>query len=430
MKSKILIIIALCFVEILFAQDSIRVETVTDTAFKTPQYVSVYDDVFLSHKETKWLLKADFISLLKGEFETGASGLGIEYERKIGKAFSVNIGLFADRDILDKYFLASQAMSLIIEPRWYLFANKQQMKGISGNNLNGQYVSIRAFLTKFLHSENVLGNLNYLEEQLFSINYGLQKRVFNNWYVNYRAGLGYTMRKNPRHGQWTWVYPKELGFDSEFTLGLAFGGKKSRTKIETCDVFRCFEEESRLLKVDVSGLLQRIERNDLFSQIKIAYENKINNSSWSLNSELRYYIRYSKSGSTETGQFVSDIRKTTLSLEPRYYYNLKKRMAQGKSANNLSGNYFSFAMGYQWGGENYKNIYINNTINNDDYGYQTNIFTLAPKWGLQRRVFKHGFADFSIAPLQLNMGTYAKRSVFELGWDSFPIFDFKIGFAF
>jgi hypothetical protein len=429
MKYKILIIIVLYFEKMLFAQDTIRVETVIDTAFKTPQYIGVYDDVFLSHKETKWLLKADWMSVLKGEFETGLSGLGIEFERKIGKRFSLNMGLFADINILEKYF-SSQELSLIIEPRWYVFANKQQAKGIAGNNLNGQYISVRAFLTKFLHSENVLGNLNYLEQQIFSINYGLQKRVYNNWYVNYRAGLGYTTRKNPRHGQWTWGEAKEFGFDTEFTLGLAFGGKKSNIKIEACDIFRCFEEENSLFKVDVSGLLQKIERNDIFSQIKMAYEKKINHSAWSLNSELRYYIRYSKSGSPTTGQFVSDIRKTIISLEPRYYYNLKKRMAQGKSANNLSGNYFSFAIGYQWGGENYQNIYDNSPFANDSYGYDTRIGTFAPKWGIQRRVFKHGFADFSIAPLQLNIGTYAKRSVFELGWDSFPIFDYKIGFAF
>ena len=64
MKSKLFIITLLCFSKSLIAQDTLRVETVVDSSFKTPQYVAAYDDVFLSHQETKWLVKVDFMGLL------------------------------------------------------------------------------------------------------------------------------------------------------------------------------------------------------------------------------------------------------------------------------------------------------------------------------------------------------------------------------
>ena len=64
MNSKILIIIILCFAKIVTAQDTLRVETVVDSTFRTPQYETVFDDVFLSHQEAKWLFKADFTGLL------------------------------------------------------------------------------------------------------------------------------------------------------------------------------------------------------------------------------------------------------------------------------------------------------------------------------------------------------------------------------
>ena len=46
MKSKVLTIIFLCFTQLAFSQDPLRVETVVDSTFSPPQYFAVYDDVF------------------------------------------------------------------------------------------------------------------------------------------------------------------------------------------------------------------------------------------------------------------------------------------------------------------------------------------------------------------------------------------------
>ena len=195
MKSKILIIIVLCFAKTLFAQDSVRIETVVDTAFKTPQYIAAYDDVFLSHKETKWLLKADLIGLLgmiEGKNRYGAytfsKPISLEFEHKLSKSISISTGL----SIHSQLFYSQ--LTLLFEPRWYFNKNKLIAKNQSADNLNGSYLSLRGNAThRFL-----VNNIVPFKSDVWSVrlNYGIQKRVFNNFYVNYRVGLGYGSKDN------------------------------------------------------------------------------------------------------------------------------------------------------------------------------------------------------------------------------------------
>ncbi len=113
---------------------------------------------------------------------------------------------------------------------------------------------------------------------------------------------------------------------------------------------------------------------------------------------------------------------------------IHKHIAKGKSANNLSGSYISAAF---TGGYAFNMIPKNNLtdVNGQRMGTTLSLqhFEYALKWGHQWRLFKNGYADFSVSPLwkdylKMKSGTnkiYDKEKLM-----SYPKTDFKIGFAF
>lgn len=76
----------------------------------------------------------------------------------------------------------------------------------------------------------------------------------------------------------------------------------------------------------------------------------------------------------------------TISLEPRYYYNLNSRFEKGKNTSNNSANYFSLKTNFNpdlFVISNYKNVSVNNHL------------TIVPKWGLRRNIGKNFDLEFS-----------------------------------
>ena len=70
----------------------------------------------------------------------------------------------------------------------------------------------------------------------------------------------------------------------------------------------------------------------------------------------------------------------TITVEPRWYYNLDKRNSKSKNIKNNSGNYFSVPLNYipDWFViSNYNNVYVNHQI------------TLIPMWGMKRSIGNH-----------------------------------------
>lgn len=435
MKSKILIIIVLCFAKILFAQDSVRIETVVDTAFKTPQYIAAYDDVFLSHKETKWLLKADLIGLLEmieGKNRYGAytfsKPISLEFEHKLSKPISISTGL----SIHSQLFYSQ--LTLLFEPRWYFNKNKLIAKNQSADNLNGSYLSLRGNAThRFLVNDIFSFKSNVWSVRL---NYGIQKRVLNNFYVNYRAGLGYGSKDNlMTASNYIENNPENVFIDSDFTLGAAFGGGKKKA-VNTCDLFRCFETEKRLWKFDITSLFPSSDKFIQSSSLRTAYEFKLGNSkAWAINAGLDMYLsRINLRSVLPKGSRYTSI--AYFSLAPRYYYNINKNIVKAKSANNLSGCYLSLEMGLGVTGPTKPITIAGQSFSvfhaNEDY-YQANSWKIIPKWGVQKRLFKKGFVDFSFAPYWYRktlkvipanvwISSYKEHNYLKT--------DFKIGFAF
>ena len=144
MKSKSLLIFLSFFTKTLVGQDSLKIETVQDSAFTAPQYSSVYDDVFMNKKETKWLFKFDWMGL-------ATSPQVLNFEHKLSQNLSVNYSLGVVRSnssagdysynaVLEKRYYSDIKYVIGVQPRWY-FKDKNS-KSVS--NLNGNYVGLNA----------------------------------------------------------------------------------------------------------------------------------------------------------------------------------------------------------------------------------------------------------------------------------------------
>jgi hypothetical protein len=407
MKSKSLLIFLLGFSKMLVGQDSLTVETVQDSAFVTPQYSSVYDDVFMNKKETKWLFKVDALGLinLNGGYDflgipsifAYTSKLKLGFEHKLSSRFSLDYSL----GMVFKNALVESTNNFIVglEPRWYISKSKSDAKCEKINNLNGNYISLNGsysinyFFEDYSDGFNgtrSLSNIGSKFKWALTASYGIQRRVFNNWYFDYQMGISYGKNNIFENYQFFSIYP-DYSFHNKFTLGLAFGkGKKSQTN--TCDIFRCFEEENSLLKLDIRNIFKNRAAYMYEISINPEFEKKLGKSPFSINTGLGF--NYRRRGYSNINYGIKG------SLEPRYYYNLKKRIAQGKSANNLSGSYFSIELsgGY---GESINESYISISDNRVDtikrFEMKGIYYAVEPKWGIQKRLFRNGYMDFSFS---------------------------------
>lgn len=76
----------------------------------------------------------------------------------------------------------------------------------------------------------------------------------------------------------------------------------------------------------------------------------------------------------------------TISVEPRYYYNLKRRTKKGKSILNNSANFFSLKTNY------YPNLFV--ISNYDDVKVSSHI-TIIPSYGFRRNIGKNFEYEFT-----------------------------------
>jgi len=165
-------------------------------------------------------------------------------------------------------------------------------------------------------------------------------------------------------------------------------------------IIRAKEEKLRLFKVDLLGpfgfLISNWDKKDADHSplINVAYEQKIKpNWSWIVGSSF----------SSDRAVF----REVKEEGGVRYYYNMRRRMLKGKSANNFSGNYISsgFTYGHRF-------------HNGDDQ------ITWKIVYGIQRRIGGRGFFDFEIGFEQAFDKFETREFFFEL------VADFKLGLAF
>ena len=74
------------------------------------------------------------------------------------------------------------------------------------------------------------------------------------------------------------------------------------------------------------------------------------------------------------------------SLEAKWYHNMARRIRDGRGADNMTGNYFALETAY---------INARNQVSGEATGFGYDQMQIALRYGLQRRLFRYGFANIS-----------------------------------
>jgi hypothetical protein len=376
MKSKLLIISFLGLSKMLLAQDSLRVTTVVDT-FTPPQYVSNYDAFFLKQQPMKTMWKLASNAFIR-DYGFYSSEITIAPEFRLAQGISLNMAFaFKTNTVFGEQPKPKSTynvpIQLYLEPRFYLYKKKEMAQGESADNLIGVYTGIRTGVNvgPAIKGETYFGEAVVGSQQLFYLK--TMRGLYKN-FVDFSVGLGA-------------AYNTVEKWKPSFHFQVLYGGlfenlinpRKNEKIPAICDVFQCFVEEKRLFKIDLMNLMTIADADNLDGGLDIEYEEKIKKSVFSVTvgANVRGY-KFLKGRSKVEGLTLKTY------VEPRWYYRMKKDIADGSSANNLSGFFGALQFGFQ------HNAYRATTLSDVQ---KTDYFYTHLIWGQQQRLLKFLFFE-------------------------------------
>lgn len=400
---------------------------VVNEAFEPPKFAEANDYVFMKQVPTPHLLKIGLFNpdnnrRAQGLNSNRGTALNIDFEQKLGQAFSFNASLdFAFENALTLDFgeglffnpdeFRFNRIGISLEPRYYLGMKRKVKEGLQADNLSGQYIGlkVRYFGTQGLEDDfdpttisTWFSNSTWPNQDGFEANlqFGIQRRVLKYGYLDFQVGVGMIHHQAitySRNGENRLIPTAERGWHPQITTNITYGvafGPGEPEEGRQCDVMLCHTEENNLFKINLARAIPQTSTNGskyFNAGIGIAFEQKIGQSPISIQAELTADYSYNLNNGLTLLEWA---------LEPRYYYNLKRRIAQGRSANNLSANYFALRYSQS-------SIYASEltSINTETF--------ITPVWGFQRRLFKRGYIGYQVGPM---LGTkFSIRSEFQVG---------------
>jgi hypothetical protein len=374
------------------------------------KFLDEYEYVFGTKEITRQLLKMNIASLAPTLSINGDNFLtfkfNVDYERKFGKDFSVNA-------IVTPYFSINNSglsekiyrsgLRIGLEPRWYYNMYKKIQARKSADNLSGPYLGF--FLEKD-KSESVNPAIKNFNDWALLFRYGLQSRFLKYGFADMSIGAGAAYRNKSielfyDNNQTAFVRIKrdwQPLLSAQVKIGLAFGGGQNQSGGKYCDAFKCFTEEHRLVKIDLLHLIKEFNNQLIVSKGSVGFEQRIGNHPFSIHTELKGAFTRDKSignvpNSSGVGQNKQQYLEWAIGIEPRYYYNLRQRIATGKSANNLSANYITLVS--EFFSENERANFVN-AISDTPVALHREGWRFTPCWGIQRRLFDRGFIDYRL----------------------------------
>lgn len=365
--------------------------------FDSVFFMEARDYVFMKQVRTRSLFKVSLLGSLQedGNFEPGSpfSLPFLSFEQKISPAFSVNTG-FHFYGILEGGDGASFQVAnigLSVEPRAYLNMRRQIEAGERADNLSGNYLSLQLGYSHYQPAAS--RGLPHRNGYYSFLNFGMQRRLLKRGFIDIRAGLGASYNEeidiafNPeterlqilREDKW------QPAFQLQAALGLAFGrGEPEEGRL--CNALLCFREAGQMFRIDLIRLARRAGPGRYLGNLAVAYERKIGFSPFSLSLETEVEL-----SAYDYTQFQGHELFWQVALEPRYYYNLRRRIAQGRSASNLSANYVTLRVSA--GRSSFRQEQaVPERLETGNY----NQFLAGPLWGIQRRIFRHGFFGYQL----------------------------------
>lgn len=169
--------------------------------------------------------------------------------------------------------------------------------------------------------------------------------------------------------------------------------------------FSYSQKESEKISKSITGIQAGLIGLDVYNEMRISDHISLR-TQVSLNPSLWGGDAYS-----ETGFALSP----SISIAPKFYYNISKRVNKGYNVKNNSGNYFSARLEYLpdlFVISNTKNVHVNDMI------------SIIPNWGLRRNFASHFNYELILG---LGIGKILKK-----GYDPqiIPDISFKVGYDF
>lgn len=309
-----------------------------DTILK---YITPLDYAFMMHEETSWLLKGGII------FENPFNGritFKLGFEKRIAKSFTLNllVNNIVYEEIPDYPYPIKGGIQSSLESRWYYRLNNRIKKNEVAKNMSDNYFAFglgytHLFLNNNLETSEELDNKSI---SLF-LKWGVQRR-FLKWGhadIGIKAGLSNNLNN---------YFSPSFLFTTYVDLGLGITKDKYKLNREKlCPVLKCFEAENYAFKSNLSSLFTfSFYKQGLHLSLAphIAYERKIGKSPFSINTELLVIFGYEKFNiDYQENTYKGDNFhwRSSLDLEGRWYYNLKRRILKGKTGNGLSASYLA-----------------------------------------------------------------------------------------
>ena len=272
-----------------------------------PIIMDSYDYATGRMKDVPWMFKV---------LSDDGIRLGLEY--KFAYAFSLNVntkwsttGLFGPNNVFNN--------NNQVGVRYYFSHEDRIKQKLQGNNFNGKYVEAGVSL-------NFSNIFTSFADPFISL--GLQSRFLKNGLIDTGIKFQYDI-SNP-----------SIRIVSGFDLGLALSTKYKLDEVENnrCAVVRCYDEQFYMFKSQISKLLDiSIARNSSQFRLRpnLEFEHRISKVSWTMNHEL--WGQFNRSKTFNNPSIL--IGELGLRSSIRWYVGKKRRIAKGKTANNLSGFY-------------------------------------------------------------------------------------------
>ena len=277
-------------------------------------YVTAKDEALLLDKETKFVFKTNPLS----------------FEVKVGKSFSV-IPHLGD--------LILSPRKVGVETRYYHNMARRIREGRQASNISGRYISAIA-KSGFENTEKRSLDLG--------LNYGFQQRILNREYFDMGLSVRYSVVPDTTL---TSGAVNSIGIGTFMRYGFMFGKKQSIDPNSTCSLIKCHNNRKSAWKLRLNDLVSISRKSGyedtdpfwLFSaNPQIVFEQKILNSSFSLEQELQSTIRlgYNNRGYVSIPALGIEFRNSfSYVIGSKYYYKMAKKVLEGTGGNNLSGPY-------------------------------------------------------------------------------------------
>lgn len=410
------------------------------------QFADAYQTMFRSQEPVRFLFKWNALAIWPfGSNEINgpshvvdasaptSNGLRLDFavEGKIAPWLSLNVGggfisghTSPDLFLYDYIPKGLTYAELRVEPRVYFEMPRRIREGRSANNLSGNYIGLEYGQSE-LFGQSSEEHLFPERERTATLRLGVQRRIFRYGYFDLSYGVGWR----------TWEQKYFTGARDEFFansrvavgFALATGPRKQAGQTTWCDITRCFREEDRMWRVDLLNALVLNNGREFHGEIPVAYERKIAGSAFSLETEGRLNYGRSHAYAGKNIYYFQNYVGTVgfgIGLEPRYYFNLKKRIARGRSGNNLSGPFVALRVQGR----------VEHAWTDGDLPIPLNLtncrFAAMPLFGLQYRILRNGFIAY-----KAGFGPSVSRDSgkdYRTSWshDILWLSELKVGLAF